>query len=462
MLPRYCLSLWKPYRDRSLGKPITTAPAPVPDLHQFLTWNINGVSSKFPVLKDLIANNQISVAGIQEHLRTITQYSPGLKGYNLFDRPKEEGFRGHCLYVHTTLASHEVNTDDKHIIYVKVFGLSGAKPWHILSVYMPSGNLKRRHRREIWAKISTILLPLLQGNTKPLITLMGDFNQDADTIRRILNRGSLKCLHLTLCNNPNSQSTREIKNKGGRYLDHYINSPEAARIAPQAKVDKLTTSVSDHWPVLLHHDPITVNPRTKESWNRKIITGHRLNLALSKHWDCVVTDDITTEIDLNEKATEWVEILNASGRELAMLQVPREQKSLNFDKSTKAKITRSRRTRQALNKAILTGNTQLMKRLELSLVRRAAEDKLAVKRYSKHIKLLKSKEINSLLLANEGADFHKLLQKAQGKNTSQQDNLPCFNEANELVTDPTGILNARAKYSKTLAADPTGIPRDPT
>ncbi|KAI7966386.1 hypothetical protein MJO29_002134, partial [Puccinia striiformis f. sp. tritici] len=53
-------------------------------------------------------SNNLAIMGIQEHLRTVEQYVPGIKEYIIFEKPKEKDFRGHCLYVHQYLAAHEV------------------------------------------------------------------------------------------------------------------------------------------------------------------------------------------------------------------------------------------------------------------------------------------------------------------------------------------------------------------
>ncbi|POW07965.1 hypothetical protein PSTT_07907 [Puccinia striiformis] len=410
MLPRYRLCRWKSHRDRVLLPPSPPEVTPPTLLDKFMSWNINGIKSKLPVLKQLLQDNNVSVAGIQEHIRTVCQYAPGVKNYNIFERPCEKGFWGHCLYVQNTLAAHKIQSTCKNIIYVKVFGLSGSKPWHIISVYMPSGNLRRKDRAEVWQVLKNLLLSL-QKDKHSLITLMGDFNQDQDTITRILERGSLRCLSLKLTADPSSTSTR--------------------RYATTVRVDNISTD------------------------------GHGLELALSDRWSCLSTDNLDTEEDLTKAAQDWVDILNATGEELGLLSIPKEQRTDHFDKVTKAAVTRSRRTRLALNKAVLRGDLPLISRLRKILPVHSATAKLAVKKYAKKIKLQRSTRVNSLLCDGEGADFHKLLQQLQGKSHTNQDNTPCFNQDNILVTNPKEILQARAAYSKQLAADPTGISKDP-
>jgi hypothetical protein len=91
MLPRYRLSKWKSYRDRVISKRISPTQRAV-QLNQFLTWNINGIQSKLTCLKDLLLKNNVAVAAIQEHLRTVYQATPTIPNYNIFEQPREEGF----------------------------------------------------------------------------------------------------------------------------------------------------------------------------------------------------------------------------------------------------------------------------------------------------------------------------------------------------------------------------------
>ncbi|POW07969.1 hypothetical protein PSTT_07911 [Puccinia striiformis] len=394
MLPRYRLCRWKGYRDRVLKPPAPPEDAPPLLLEHFMSWNVNGIKTKLPMLKQLLQENNVSVAGVQEHLRTVCQYAPGVKNYNIFERPSEKGFRGHCLYIHTSLAAHEIQSTCKHIIYVKIFGLFGDKPWHIFSVYMPSGNLRRKDRTEVWSHFKALLLPL-QKDGESLITLMGDFNQDQDTVSRILDRGNIRCLHLKLTSDPSSNSTRRVHEEEGQYIDHFINSPAALKCASTAKVDNISTDLSDHWPIFLNHNTISKDTtRTQQ-------------------------DDINTEEDLTNAASKWVEILNATGEELGLLSVPKEQQTQHFDRATKAAITRSRKNPQGPQK----GCTQT----GLSCHEQASKDPCS-----------------------------------QGKSESNQDNAPCFNMDKVLVTSPGDILRARAAYSEQLAADPTGISQDPS
>ncbi|KAI7936225.1 hypothetical protein MJO29_015528 [Puccinia striiformis f. sp. tritici] len=461
MLPRYRLSKWKAFRDRVITK--TRSPKiKARDLNKFLTWNINGIHSKLPCLKDLLSKNNVAIAAVQEHLRTVCQPIPMISGYNVFERPKEEGFRGHCLYVHNTLAAHEVQTDTKHIIHVKTFGLTQDQAWHILAVYMPSGNARVKDRNNVWKDLSNLYDKLKQSSPNALVTILGDLNQNLTEVQNALENTDWKLHDLVLRKDDESTSTRNTPGRTERYIDHVITSKAVDTLIEKVVVDKLSYDVSDHWPVFTYNN-VSTSPKicTSKSWDRKAINGHGIELALSNRWDILNTEHIETEDQLNECADKWVETLDTIGTELGMLDIPRERKNISFDRSTVRLINISRKTRQKLNEASKADisshiKRKLIRKLELA----SKKAKIAIKRYAAKLRQEKGRRINSMLLDNEGEDFHRAIQALQGRSKTKQDNTPCFNLKDELVTNPDDILEARATYSEILASDPTGISKD--
>ncbi|PLW28095.1 hypothetical protein PCASD_22488 [Puccinia coronata f. sp. avenae] len=77
MLPRYRLYMWQAYRDRPIKPTSNTRIAG--DRLNVLTWNINGIKSKLPALQLLLQEQSVGIAAIQEHLRTINNYIPGIR-----------------------------------------------------------------------------------------------------------------------------------------------------------------------------------------------------------------------------------------------------------------------------------------------------------------------------------------------------------------------------------------------
>ncbi|KNE96924.1 hypothetical protein PSTG_09793 [Puccinia striiformis f. sp. tritici PST-78] len=335
MLPRYRLSRWKEARDAVIQIPKVVKETQQSNPCNLATWNVNGINSKLPAVRSYMVGNSLAIMGIQEHLRTINPYVPGIREYVIFEKPREEGFRGHCLYVHQHLAAHE-----------------------------------RTARNKVWGEIETTLKSLTSIED-PLITLMGDLNDDT--------------------------VTRNLKDKEGRYLDHVIHSPAAESLVDKTQVDDVSFDISDHWPVL-----IKTNLKNEE---------------------------------LNEIAEKWVQTLNLIGEELHMLRIPQPAKQTYLNKKTKNLVKQSRKARALYNTALLEND---------------------------HVNLPGLRKVNKTLVENEGANFHRTVQTAQGKSQSNQDNSPCFDENERLKTEPDSILRARAAYSEGLASDPTGISKDPS
>ncbi|KAH9447113.1 hypothetical protein Pst134EA_029111 [Puccinia striiformis f. sp. tritici] len=270
---------------------------------------------------------------------------------------------------------------------------------------------------------------------------------------------------LTISKDNHALTTRNLPDDTGRYIDHFINSPSVLKRVEKVQVDTVSSSVSDHWPVVQFQNNELVNVATKptpvKAWNRKALQGHGMELALSDRWDVFKSDNIENEGDLNEVAHQWVETLNTIGEELGMLAVPKEQQAFEFDRKTKALVKRARRSRKALEKADPNLSPGAINKLRAIRERDSNIAKMAVRKFARAEKKKKSQRINSLLLNNEAADFHRTLQREQGKSQEKQDNMPCFDEDERLVTEPKDILAARASYSEALAADPTGISQTP-
>ncbi|PLW28094.1 hypothetical protein PCASD_22489 [Puccinia coronata f. sp. avenae] len=198
-------------------------------------------------------------------------------------------------------------------------------------------------------------------------------------------------------------------------------------------------------------------------WNRKAIKSESMSLALSHRWDALQTEDLKDEAMLNETAKLWVDTLNKVGEELHMLGIPAEQHKYQFDRTTKGLVKRARSSRIKLMKCNKSDVTpQEYKKLSHTSDRDNLRAKAAIKKFAKKERQRRSKKFNSLLLSNDGQSFHRLIQRSQGKQQGNMDNVPCFDATDTLVTSPKDILEARASYSEKLDADPTGISTDPT
>ncbi|KAH9450321.1 hypothetical protein Pst134EA_027029 [Puccinia striiformis f. sp. tritici] len=219
---------------------------------------------------------------------------------------------------------------------------------------MPSGTSQRTARNKVWGEIETTLKSLTSIED-PLITLMGDLNDDT--------------------------VTRNLKDKEGRYLDHVIHSPAAESLVDKTQVDNVSFDISDHWPVLIKTNLKNVELMpTKKVWNRKHIVGHGWDLALSNRWDVLQSDNIETEEELNEIAEKWVQTLNLIGEELHMLRIPQLAKQIYLNKKTKNLVKQSRKARVLYKTALLENDHVNLPGLRKSMEEKGRRVKVAIKK----------------------------------------------------------------------------------
>ncbi|KNZ64018.1 hypothetical protein VP01_1075g6 [Puccinia sorghi] len=236
----------------------------------------------------------------------------------------------------------------------------------------------------------------------------------------------------------------------GRYIDHFLNTPEVVSMVKNVIVEKSLFNISDHWPVIQN---------TEHG-----IDGHGWELALSNRWNVLTVDEIQDETELSETAKLWVDTLTTIGEEVHLLSIPREQQQFKFDRKTLKLIKNLRRSQKKIEKVIREGiqPSTLLTKVQETSIQDQNWAKLAIRKFEKQECLRKSQQINDLLLKNEGQDFHWLIQQGQGKQHGNLNNAPCFNEQEVLVTSAEDILKARAEYSAKISSDPTRISTDPT
>ncbi|MBW0474301.1 hypothetical protein O181_014016 [Austropuccinia psidii MF-1] len=429
MLPKYQLYKWKPYQDRAIVKPSRPEASPVL-LSSLLTWNLNGLGTKRPWLEQLANLNLCGVIAIQEHLLSPLQYPPSLKNFVTYNKSRGPGFRGQALFVHRSLASHEVPTDEQTFIHVVVFGLCKGKPWHILALYLPSGTSRRGDRKAILARLRRhIAANIKDGN--PLMTLMGDFNMDEQEIDTLLTTNSWRDLLLSQLKDPANNLTRMTDHQTDRSLDHFV-------------VSKAVTHLSKE-----------VNIIRDISWNTKLLQGHGDELALSDRWNVLKLDEINSQDELDNASNKYIEILNNVGDRLGIRGESRESSPRGFDNSTLRAIKRERRARRKLENALHSKlNPLVITKLTNTWVLMKGRSKLKQKKFAKTEKIKRARHITACLEGNEAKDFH------QGKSRQSQIPTPCFNEQGDLLVDPEAILEERASYSAKLADDPVGISKN--
>ncbi|KAI7946870.1 hypothetical protein MJO29_011397 [Puccinia striiformis f. sp. tritici] len=123
-----------------------------------------------------------------------------------------------------------------------------------------------------------------------------------------------------------------------------------------------------------------------------------------------------------------------------MLRFPQPAKQTYLNKKTKNLVKQSRKARALYNTALLENDHVNLPGLRKSMEEKGRQVKVAIEKIATEDKLLRSARVNKTLVENEGANFHRTVQTAQGKSQSNQDNSPCFDKNERLMTEPDSIL----------------------
>jgi hypothetical protein len=181
------IDVFRTWRERDLVPKVPKALRMDLPRKALATFNVNGLWSKKSELCLFLQRQNIGVIALQETLLDQNNYSLHLPGYNTYERPKSKSFRGQALAVHSSLTSYEVDGDrDESFIHVKVVGLTEGAPWHIISVYLPSGGNFRSARTSCLNKVLAVQKRIAQKTPNARVVIMGDFNMKRDRLRRLI------------------------------------------------------------------------------------------------------------------------------------------------------------------------------------------------------------------------------------------------------------------------------------
>ncbi|KAF8545689.1 hypothetical protein OG21DRAFT_1428826, partial [Imleria badia] len=191
------LDVWKPWRDRAPEKRIPTVELRKSPQGGIATLNINGMGAKKPLVQNLVIESDIDILAIQETLLDENSYNFHLQGYEIYARQKKDGFRGQMLLINRSYPSYEVG-EGKHncFIHVKVAKFRGDKPWHFISVYLPSGGSCRKERTKCLKLVLEEYNAIMEKEPRAAIVILGDFNIKRHLLMRRLKteNTALTCL----------------------------------------------------------------------------------------------------------------------------------------------------------------------------------------------------------------------------------------------------------------------------
>ena len=455
------MDVWKPWRDRLPEKrePVENKRrAPQGGL---ATFNINGMGAKKPLLLNFLIEKGVDILAVQETLLGMNSYNFFVEGYEIYTRPKKEGFRGQMLLINREYPSYEVGERKIDcLIHVKVAKFRGMKPWHFLSTYLPSGGNKRTERTECLKEIMTEYDMIMEKDPEAAVVILGDFNIKRRLLQKRLHtkKAILTCLEIL-----GDGLTFHRKNTTWSDVDSILVSPEAEKELNPAEVDKDWADHSDHFPLvakLVKEVKKEEAPPSKPSYrfNVDLIKGHGKNIVHSNRWSVLSEDPIETEEDLDKSAVEFCSTINEEAMEFGIKQQVLGGK-LYFNRTLKRKVKRTSQARKAWEKARDRGaaaTDQLLR--EYKKLRSTTQKAIRKRKADLHEKEVK--RVAKLYHDNEMKAFHRWeSRKINGKRTDSVK--PVMDKEGNLLTEEKAIRNRIFEYYRDLKQDdPENISRN--
>ncbi|KAI0054629.1 DNase I-like protein, partial [Artomyces pyxidatus] len=326
-LPLYKLKkIWKPNAETSAwrldmyrnwrDRPLTAHPLREEDRltrpRLVMTLNVNGLNGKMAELQQLLADQTVAVAAIQETLIRDYDYLLKFNDYTVYSRPATKGFRGQALLVHKSYPSYVASDNgDGHYLHVRVARLHGGAPWHIIAVYLPSGGNTRSERTRSFTMVKKLYKQILAKEKDAKILVLGDFNLPRHMLEKRIDseRSGMQCVEIR-----GSNLTFHRANTKWSAIDHMIASPWAKTLLTHARVQREWSTSSDHFPLTstfrgIDPDQELDVPPVRYRFDTDLIKGHAKDIVFSNRWQLLPTDPIEDAEELNDSVETFTSII---------------------------------------------------------------------------------------------------------------------------------------------------------
>ncbi|KZP02930.1 hypothetical protein FIBSPDRAFT_1055557 [Athelia psychrophila] len=449
------LDYYRHWRDRTIEpqriRPVVSAPR----LLGLASLNVNGIHGKLALFINFLKMARIGIVAVQETLVSINDYRLHIPGYEVFSRAKRDNFRGQALLISKAYPAYQVGTTtDNSFIHVKVAGLvDGHKPWHIISVYYPSGGNRRSERTGCLNRVLKEYKSIVDKDPKAAVVIMGDHNMlRAEVEKRIKTvKTGLECL-------PVSGSGLTFHRKGSRWsdIDNIVVSPNARAHLTTCKVVRNFDVASDHYPLVtrLRHAPTSsektdVPPRSR--FNLDLVKGHGKNIVNSNRWALLSVEPIENLEELNERVEAFDKNVNTLATEMGIKQQV-IGKTLLINRQLKRKVDHMARLRKDLAKATRVNSPRVD---ELS--KKVKQLKKTVKRdMRKRAAALHTKEVkrvSKMFMEGEMRAFHRWESETTTGGHAASSVKPIQDKNGKLLTSPSDIRQRTYIHYKELNQD---------
>ena len=452
------IDVYRKWRERDL---VPKTPKPIRmelPRKALATFNVNGIWQKKSELSIFLQRQNIGIAALQETLIDLNNYSLRLPGYDVYERSKTKTFRGQALAVHSSLSSYEVdNNQDESYIYVKVLGLTEGAPWHIISVYLPSGGNNRSAKTSCLNKVLALHKSIVKKNPNERVVIMGDFNIKRDRLRKLIRteKSGLEVVNIS-----GNGKTFHRKSTTWSDIDSIVASQTALPCLRSAKVIHRwgidPKKDSDHFPLvalLRAKTEIAIEaPPVKFRFNVNLIKGHGEKIVHHNRWAILPVDPITEVNELNSVTSSFVETLNTIGMDLGIKE-PVQGRTFLLDRKLKRKVRDVGLARRKWLAASREGSKE-----SDSLFKRWQEMKVATRKTIKckeqKIEAKRAAQVVEWFRDGEMRSFHRW----EANNTvrgsqSTRRVTPVKDKNGILLTNSKDILIRTTEYFKELAQD---------
>jgi len=422
------------------------------------TFNVNGIWQKKSELSVFLQRQSIGILALQETLIDQNNYSLRLTGYDVYERSKTKTFRGQALAIHSSLSSYEIDNDrDESYIHVKVMGLTEGAPWHIISVYLPSGGNNRSAKTNCLNKVLALHNSIVTKNPNERVVIMGDFNIRRDRLRKLIRteKSGLEVVKIS-----GNGMTFHRKSTTWSDIDSIIASQTALPCLRSAKAIHRWSidprKDSDHFPLVslirAKTDIAVEAPPIKYRFNVNLVKGHGATIVHNNRWASLPIDPITDVEDLNSTTSQFVSTINTIRLELGIKE-PVQGRTFTLDRKLKRKVKAVALARKKWLASSREGSKEAN-----NLFTRWQEMKVATKRAiqlkEQQIEAKRATQVAEWFRDGEMRAFHRWESKNTVRGAQSTKRVTPVKDKNDvLLTNPKDILNRTTEYFKELAQD---------
>lgn len=449
------LDYYRQWRDRMI-EPRQERPAvPTPRLLGLASLNVNGIHGKRSLFVNFLKAARIGIVAVQETLVGINDYRLHIPGYEVFSRAKRDSFRGQALLISKAYPAYQVGSDaDNSFIHVKVAGLvDDHDPWHIISVYYPSGGSHRSARTGCLNRVLKEYKSIVDKDPKAAVVILGDHNMSRAEVQKRIKTGKtgLECLSV-------SGSGLTFHRKGSRWsdIDNIIVSPNARAHLTTSKVARNFDVESDHYPLVtrLRRAPASSKEAAEvphSRFNLDLVKGHGGNIVNSNRWALLSVEPIETIEELNEGVEAFDNNVNTLATEMGIKQQV-IGKTLLINRQLKRKVDRMAKLRKELAQATRVNSLrvdELSKKVKQ--LKRTVKRDMRQRASALHTKEVK--RVSKMFMEGEMRAFNRWESETTTGGHAASSVKPIQDKNGKLLTRPSDIRQRTYIHYKELNQD---------